>query len=171
VLLANADQWDWQDLVGFAETYWNIRVRERIQRGDFGRAWDELRKAYQGFNPKPLEPFQSIQRGELSNLTANNLCIGLLIDELYVAMLDKGLVSECSSEPVSLRALIGSEFKEDPSYWDKRRRLFPGEAFARLWMRHGQVSPSGQRAYHVAKYLSNKRNEKRKRKIEQAMSK
>ena len=170
IVLANPESYS-EILEPFTVQYWLVRVRERIYRGDFGRAWDELRKAYRGFDPKPSEPFQIITPGEITKLAAPVTCIMVLLHGLHQAMYDKGLVQAVLLEPVSFNDLVGPEYKVNPSHWDKRRRLFPGEVFVREFMDRSKVYAAGQMAYYIAKHLSSERNEKRKRKTAKAMSK
>lgn len=91
-----------------ADAYWSTLVRERLVRGDYRRAWDEVREAYRGFSNYKVRPGHPPMPGGTSQMAASFPTLHTLVEEVYEHMRRKGLVSWIEND--SIRAPASAHY-------------------------------------------------------------
>lgn len=169
VLLKSRGEWDNTTLFAFADEYWCFIVRELIARGDYRRAWDETRRAWNGFGKHDYVDGALPHHG-YGNLAASRETVVSLIGQIYERLVEMKVLSPASEEPV--------EAPERSQYGHGRIAKVAGIAFAdavggidakNMERPHAPryLNPLGKQVVSVAGYYAAERSAARKRRASQ----
>lgn len=102
ILLKNGTEYfDTETLAEFANVYWWAVVNERIFRKEYALAYDEIKQAFRGMvvdrdSPPENTLYYPPKQGEPEDMAASTDAVMRMIDKLYTAMADDGLVAQPS---------------------------------------------------------------------------
>lgn len=145
-----------------ADHYWSLVVRERIIRGDYRRAWDEIRRSFWGFTPGEHKLWLASPGQRPPHLmTASDLRIALLVSELFLAMRSKDLIQDTDLNSVP-DVMLDCEFSRPPGIlFAIMTRGFTnfGTVHHAHYVRDGKFTLQGRQVLVIAGYFSEKQKE------------
>ncbi len=178
-------EWELDSHHALAAAYWQAVVLERITLRDYRRAWDEIRRAYRGFQSQEDSSFGDPNRtptdevlcGGPSEMAATSEVVENLVIELYSKMLVERLVPAVSSTPVQV-----DDYEKHTVYRVQKRegkqtkpanytshKPVPGIGFAKaVGNTISGYDRIGQMVLALARYASSGRNKKRLRQQKRA---
>lgn len=176
------------------DVYWPYQVRKFIVRNDFSRAWDNLKRARNGFLPPGVSPLDTghYAKGQRWGMVSKEL-LPKLVSELFVAMRVEGLVDDvpermhvCSYAtttrypkrmPINNRKPAVSHVNSKLPGWDfatvfslevcqETVSKLRRENLVANWRPYANLDARGLMVLSMARYFADKANEKRKTKYE-----
>lgn len=167
--------WASRDLIGnekhplfgvvACDRHWELQLRIHVENGDFARAWDDLKRSLGGWlsqqaralhvsNPvEEMERLRTAVDREHRYLMATVPVGKALVTELFVAMVDKGLISRLPATEVS------------PPFWYREMQT-PGMTYALMFLpykrAHEAYPPEFYMILRMADYFSKQRVERRR---------
>ena len=161
-------------LRALADHYWSLVVRERILRGDFRRAWDEIRRSFWGFEEGERHCWK-IRPGarHAHDMAASLKAISGLVGELFEAMRKKALLPDIDLENKPHVEFDQRDFSTPPGIQfvvvTKGYPDFRGFANYRD-QNAGTFTVTGRQMLMIAEYFSEKRKTKRRERIKARLS-
>src|SRR3990167_1260392 len=167
-----------------SDQFWLHRVRWYIAKGDFRRAWDELKRAWRGFfvGPKDTSVWLRGIRPNWYYYAASKKVLAQLVHELYHGMLDKQIIDPITEDDHALRTakqkvhVYGIRVREVAAvHVHTRTVIVAGIDFARLFRRTEQpydvtkplvLADEGAMILKIAEYWRQQRNAQRRRQCE-----
>lgn len=176
---AQLNAFERDDIDTVANSYWSLVVRERIVRGDYRRAWDEIRRSLRGFRPQPFTADEMLG-GHVwrypQDMAASVPTITTLLNELFTAMREKGLIEEPARATLEYRMRIDGQWSEPGALF-----VIATANYNDVVARHGSMRPKwitlteppitveGQRMLTIASYFADKRNKQRRERTAQKL--